>query len=446
VNPLLLTTLIIAGGQDGNVAGAAPKAGSAVPNPGLIGTPTDGGKPAGVDRTTVRRLVLKLDAADPAERGAAQRELLALGPGVLEHLAPVDAREHSAEQRIRLRELVPRLRELAARASAAGSIVEPPFGRPIPVMDMIRELERHSGNRFEDLRLTFNEAPDNPAITLERRRAGFWETLDEIGRKGRLGFYHAGEDRRIGIRGRVEKPGRIAYAGAFRFELERISVDRLLAGDDADAGCTLRMVALVEPRLRPLAISLAAKGLEAEDDRGAVHHLANDTPFETQLERDAYQFPLVIRVGAPLRVATSFKRIEAAFEVTVPSAIETLTLPMKAGATAATPGLRVTVTRVDLDEGQWKVSVVTEDLAPTSIDSHLQPLLEQEFALMDPAGGRQSATGGSSSLFREEHRSGMEYIIADPRGQPGDKRVQLRVPVGAIKVPAKARFENIPLP
>lgn len=401
--------------------------------------------PPKIEDSEVQRLVTALDAEARIDREQAEKELLSLGPEVLKWLPPLDDPNLSAEQRQRLRRLVPSLWEAKLKGDVAGSEVE--LSQPLPFGDAIEKLGQQSGNDLADMRPELGHEVTNPQVQLGAGKQRFWRALDEILEQSGTSLYFHSQDRKLGILGRPVRWGPIAYAGALRLEATRIVLERYLSETGEPASCILQIEGAIEPRLRPLLLEIDTTQCTARDDRGESLGFLGPERFPIMIDPDSFQFPLSIRMDVPSREAKAIAEISGEIIVSLPTSLETIELPALAASERTTPALRVRIGTVADDEGIWTVPIeVSQLLSAPASESYLDAGMQNELYLLDKEGDRVEANGGMNVIPSDDGVWRAEYLFVDLPGSPEDYRVVLKAPAGISKVPVPFQLKDIPLP
>lgn len=413
----------------------------------------DATKPADPSRTDadkVRILIRQLDADNRADRDAATDALVKFGPEVLKHIPPLDDKGLSAEQRQRLRRIMPRLWQSRLDADISGRMVDL-GGKPMPLLDAVKKISADSGNRVVDMREQFNQEVTNPEISVGKKF--FWQSLDSIAMQAKASCYFATEDRSIGLVGRPKKFGPLSYAGAFRFELQRLVLERPF--DDAKTADPFAMVkfeVLFEPRLRPVVVEVDSSSITATDDKGRTISYSGQKDISFPLERDGYAFPLTVKLESPKRDAVKLTKLAGQIYVSMPIHIERFEfaeLEIDKPAEKTSPGVRVVLNRLGVQEGTWTASMTFETLAEGGgkVESHIRSAMELEVYLEQKSDGKRfKQNGGLNTVADEPGKTSIDYLFVDAPGKPKDYRLVVNAPTGIGRVPVKFSFENIPLP
>ena len=213
---------------------------------------------------SVSELVDGLDANRLAQRQQAERDLIALGPGILDSLPEPDGR-FSAEAQQRLRRIRRELEQMRAEQAADAKLIQ---------LDAVQSLDE-ALTRIHDLSgIEFATQPNFDAqidLNLGSPQT-FWTTLDTVldAANADVNFY-MGEPGQLGISARgEERPSRTdsaAYAGIYR--LEPLSVfSRRNLHNPALSGLSVTTEIAWEPRLTPIGLSLPLDSVLAVLDDG----------------------------------------------------------------------------------------------------------------------------------------------------------------------------------
>jgi hypothetical protein len=216
-----------------------------------------------VTREAVEELIRSLDANTLAERRRAERQLLDLGPEVLRFL-PAPELIESLSAREAIRAIRPQLESRAARESSAASVVTLQGERSLP--EIVSELARQSRNR-----VVLAEGLSDMQVSVDWNLSTFWDCLDDLCARARLEWQFVKDEPAIRISPvSGNRPAILAIqrTGPFRVAVDQAEV-RFVVGAGPQKILRLTGRILVEPRLRPLFLSMAARELKAKtnDDR-----------------------------------------------------------------------------------------------------------------------------------------------------------------------------------
>jgi hypothetical protein len=396
----------------------------------------------------VQQLVRQLDVDSRESRELAEKKLLDLGPTALPHLPSPDAKDVSAEQRQRLRRILPGLWKKKLEQEVAGSRVTLGPGK-MTLAEAVASLRKQSGNAVTDMREQLNEDVLNPTLELNLKNVPFWQAIDQVARDGGLSLYFETEDRSLGLRLKSAGGRPVDLSGAFRFEVDKLILERMLDEEGAsEFRASVR--ALVEPRLKPMLIELDSAKIIATDDKGRALVPAGPDEIPIAVDPATIAIPLVLRFAAPPRDATKIAKLQGELAVWLPAHTQTFKFPALApgkGAAQSSSGQRVEVRGMTVEDGVWSYPIIVESPpldAPA--ESHLQAAIENEVYLEKADGARFRQNGGMSTIVDEPGRSGAEYLFVDAPGKPEDYTLVVRAPAGVTSVPVRFTFKDLPLP
>lgn len=421
----------------------------------LLASPQD---PALKDRITA--LVARLAGPDAGDRAAAEKTLSALEPRALELIpveppagADTDAKERLARVRSTL--------ESAAESQALQARRVTIQGQGLRLTEVLRELQRQSGNRITDLREASGAEATNPTLDLDLNDVPFFQALDVVAKQADLALNCFTENGSIGLMPpdalMPTEPGAppvprgqplLQYPGPLRVEFKRIATSRELA---TSLGRTSLQFELVwEPRLRPMLLALKAEGIQVRDDAGrAVPPDVQGESLSVMLRPESPIIELNLNVEAPDRSARRLKSVQIDGAMTIPAGLRQfqfarLDQPNQAQKQGE---LGVTLIGSEVDENQWKFQLKLE--LPGNggnFESYQQGMFNNRLWLQKADGSRFEHNGGFSTYGAGGQALGFEYIFVDVPGKLSDYRLVYETPSRVVTLPVTFTFTDIPLP
>lgn len=410
----------------------------------------------------VGELIAKLDAPRLADRDAAEKALVALGPAALDVLPHAD-KKLSAEVRQRLVRVRRQLELAFARSAAKASLITL-ADEERPLSEVLAALAKQSGNAIIDGRAESN--PDaasrsDPRIRLAFDKTPFWQALDRTLDAGgySLKVRDAAGDRSLALvvvargEGEPSRGERAAYRGPLRFAIKDINVTRA-SGDDRGL---LRVVLETawEPRLRPISFALAAADLKAADDRrrplaaatpsaewataslGGQAAIRLSLPFDAPAE-DARSLSLRGRVTALVGGADVVFRF--ADPATKPGAsVAAAAASQKIGDAT----VRLESFRRQDDRWQARFRVIYEN-PHEAVQSHFDWLYTRRAALAIGDELRQPSRYDAQAAH--EGVTAMYEFPARDGDRPADFTLEYTTPAVILSLPYEFQFDGIPLP
>lgn len=405
---------------------------------------------------TVERLVRQLDAEELGERDAAEKALVALGPGALAAL-PAELKDLPAEAAERLARVRQQLEKLHVTQSLKPTLITLQ-GKKMPLEKVLEAFSAQSGNRVVDHRENFGQQADPLTLDVNLSATPFWQALDQVLDLGQLSIYPYGsEGAGVFVVARPKHhsspKGRVAYAGAFRVEAQRIDASRDLRSG-APGVLRLALALSWEPRLTPIAVvhplaSLKATGddgeaIAAADSQGQVDVDIQDTSstieFELPMQMPPRRITRLASVKGQLQVLLRGPEGEFRFEK----------LPIDAKGddekVQQTRGdATVSISRVRKNLEVWELTMTARFEHPSrALESHRGWILNNKAVLTDRK-GKIIEPGGYEMVGQSGNEVGIKYLFELPQGPKGLAFVYT-TPVAIIEVPVDYELRDLPLP
>ena len=277
-----------------------------------------------------RRLVRQLDARQLTERDSAERELIELGPAVLD-LLPSPSPRMPAETVQRLARIRRTLERRRAESIALGSSITHEQAER-KLSEWFETLEQQTGNKIVDFRDQFGQQADDPIIELAFDETPFWNALDALLDHANLDVYPFAGESAVAVVGRAaeqtDRAARASYAGSFRLEPLEMFARRDLRNSTVHT-LRLRLRASWEPKLRPIAIRQSMADLKAfGPDDEPLETVGQQAPREIILRPDAIATDLDIPLEPPARDIDRIARLEGTFQLLLPAGPRLSDLPI----------------------------------------------------------------------------------------------------------------------
>ncbi|NIL98326.1 MAG: hypothetical protein GTO53_04850, partial [Planctomycetales bacterium] len=360
----------------------------------------------------VRRLVQQLDAGQLDQRREAQQRLIELGPKILPHL-PQPRTRMSAQLKESIRQVRSRLESQAAQEAVNASRVTLDVQEQ-PVLEVLKEFSRQTGNSIVDFRHFRRQPKHNPPVSVRCEKMPFWPALDMVFSKaGLVAYPYAIDDqgeplRAVAFVNRVEPAGSplkwVHYQGGFRFEPLYVVTRRGLR-DPVQNKLELEIEVAWEPRLAPVSLKVLYDSFKCLDDTGEPLALEVRGQQEIDLHSGTVsRFPVQYRL--PAKQAERLGSLQGTIEGLIPGGHETFRFDKlaaaknrkqkKAGATVVLQQVRK-VNRPQEDQDQigegpsgsiWEVRILVQfETAGAALESHLMDwVTENDARLIDPQG------------------------------------------------------------
>lgn len=398
----------------------------------------------------VRRLVRQLDDDSLANRQAAEKELISLGPEVVELLPPV-TRNTSAEVKVRLDRVRKALEVAAAEAAAKASTVT--LEGEMPLFEALAALEKQTGNKIMDFRGQFGQQRTDPKVTADFDKTPFWVALDRLLDQAEMTVYNfSGREGVVAVIGRNardrNRSDRGTYSGLFRFEPVAIEGRRDLRNSQ-NHSLKFMMEVVWEPRLTPIVLQLALPEQRAIADTGDPIQVDSrksrlEIPVESSIAAAELQVPLVL----PDRNVKKLTSLKGKLVALVPGLIEAFEFENLEGAKAVEQ--RKADVSVILDQVRKNVEVyevrvrVRFGEADKALESHRGWIYNNEAYLLDPQGNKID-NDGLQAYRQDVNEVGVAYMFVREEGLKGCKLVY-KTPVLIVKMPVEYELKDIELP
>ena len=214
-------------------------------------------------RRRVEELVKQFDANTLSERSRAERELLEIGADALPLLPSLDLVE-TVSARESLKRLRVELERRTARDSSEASRVT--LRGEMTMAALVNKIENQTKN---GLKLVSEEGSESALLTVDWEKLPFWTVMDDLCRRGKRTWRFSKDQSTIEVlAASSERRSELVAqtAGAFRIAVEGVEI-RPIVGDDSQRLVRINGRIAIEPRLRPLFLSMAAKSLTAMDEK-----------------------------------------------------------------------------------------------------------------------------------------------------------------------------------
>jgi hypothetical protein len=400
----------------------------------------------------VKRLVHQLDAAELAEREAAEQQLVELGPPVLD-LLPTATSRMSAEAKERLGRVRDKLERAEAEGVAQASLVTLTAENQL-LSKVLSQIEEQTGNKVVDYREQRGQPGRDPNISVSLDKVPFWQALDTVLDEAGSTIEPYAEDIADALAiidrsemevARRERPA--AYAGPFR--LEGASIESTVDfRNPAARTLNLELSLAWEPRLRPITIDQPLANLSAEDESGSPIAIAGegqsvDSTILAGMHATEVQIPLVLPERSVERIAS----LKGKFTALLPGRIETFRFEdlKKSNQQRRRAGVAVTLESVRKNNEVYEVRVrVRFDEASGALQSHLDWVSNNEAYLEGP--DKDTIMPDGQEKYREtEDEFGMAYYFGLDGKLAGHTFVY-KTPAVIVEVPVEYEIKDLPLP
>lgn len=394
-------------------------------------------------RAKARELVLQLNAPELAEREAAEKALIDMGPKVLPFLPRTSSRT-PAEVRQRLARVIQAVERVSAARAVEATKVTLSGGHP--VADVFAELEKQTGNKvigFEDV---------GSDIDIDFKDKPYWQALDEILDKASLSvnqFSQESGQLTVMARpdGQIDRVGRAHYAGLFRYEAVRVqSVRELLNPTLENMRVTLNVS--WEPRLTPISLSQPFDQITALDADGNALEMTAEGQQNVPVQPGMTSVELELPFPLPSRDVKKIGSLKGEMLAMLPGRVERFEfsrLRNVSNEDQRRAGVTVTLERVRKAEALYKFWIrVRFDDAANALESYRGWIFRNRAYLVAPD-GEEMEPASLETTFQGDNEIGVAYYFDREEGIDGC-RFRYETPAMIIQLPVKYEIKDIELP
>jgi hypothetical protein len=392
----------------------------------------------------IRRLLRLLDDDDLAVRDRAEKDLIELGPQLLD-LLPTSDVGLSAEVKDRLSRVRKALETVAVESAIAASTVS--LDGEMSLAKAAAEIERQTGNKLIGV-----EGRD-ATIKLTVKDAPFWTVLDQVLDQAGLDVNpYGGFGDRLTLAARPEEElprfGRASYSGIFRFEAASAQAVRNLRNPRI-SGLKLLLNVAWEPRTRPISLEQPLDKITAVDENGNAIPIDGEVgELRADVQTDIPSVDLYLPFRLPDRGVKKIASLKGEMTALVPGRVETFEfegLAMGENVEQRRAGVTVVFESARKNVDAYEVRIrVKFDEAANALESYRDWIYRNETYLIDRE-GKKADVAAFNTTRQEINEIGLAYIYVLDKGLENYKLVY-RTPAAIIKRPFTYELKEIPLP
>ncbi|XZE35499.1 hypothetical protein SH501x_000998 [Pirellulaceae bacterium SH501] len=408
--------------------------------------PENGGEKSAAPNADVVSLVQRLDSNRTSEREDAERELVEMGPEVLEKLPPVRDTD-SSEMLLRLERIRSTLESKDQASLLLPTRIE--LTGTMTGAEALRKIASSSGNAIP---LEDTQGLD---LTIDARfsKTTFWEAFDEVLDQLNLTVMPGdGESIRL-IPQSESAPLRIqsaAYSGPFRLEPIQVTKSSNLSSPDRST-LTIDFLFAWEPRLDPSLITFPAQKLQLLCDNGEILRMRSSQDLSF-IPVGGSQLQISLEFPMPSKQAKKIDRLQGVFQAAVPGRMAGVSfsdLTNKRNAKLINGALSVTLeqARKNRDVYELLVAVQHRGAASSGNDSDVSSQAWstlQDVYILDGKDQKIENVGWSTTRMTEKEM-GMSFLFELEKGLEGCKFV-FRAPGSLHVQEVDFALVDIPLP
>ncbi len=392
----------------------------------------------------VRRLVRQLDDDELARRVEAEKQLISLGPHVLDHLPPITPRT-SAEAKGRLTRIRKTLETEAAEAATRQSLVT--LHGALSLADAVAQLEKQTGNKIVGFENRGGE------VDLDFEKQPFWPVLDQILDQVGLDInQYGGYGDRLTLAARPDEQtpryGHASYNSIFRFEGMRLGAMRDLKNPQVNS-LRLTMQVMWEPRTQPISLEFPLSQIELKDETGQSLPVDETLgELHAEVQNDIPAVDIILPMSLPSRDVKKIASLKGKMTAMIPGRVETFRFDgvdtasrveqQRAGVTVTFEQLRKNVELYEVRIG------VRFDKAANALESH-RGWIYRNAAYLVGADNERIEPATFETTWQEVDGIGMAYLFDLEKGPKGYSFVY-KTPAAIVKMPFEYELKDIDLP
>ncbi|HEX3600868.1 MAG TPA: hypothetical protein VHU84_12040 [Lacipirellulaceae bacterium] len=386
----------------------------------------------------IARLVDQLNDDKPAERDAAEKQLVDLAGATTAQsdrflvLLPKDNDQMPLAVRDRLGRIRQQVEDRVSKSATAGSTITL-AAQKMPLLDVLKSIEQQTSNKFIDNRDEQEPGEKGANITLDLKNEPFWPAIDQILDQAKLGINSYGGEDALSIvaRGNDDGPrvGRANYVGPFRLEAIGVQGERNLR-QPKQTSLKMQLEVAWEPRLRPIALSQPVTDVHATTDTGSELVISQpDAVQDVEVPNGTQAAEIVLPFDLPARDVKKIAKLHGKLRALVPGRHVKFEFdkPTKAaGKSQQLGGVQVTLDDVRKNGAVWEVHMrFALDEANGALQSHRNWVFQNLSYLVDKDGKRIENAGmettrqtanevGTAYLFDVESFDGLTWVYETP--------------------------------
>jgi hypothetical protein len=405
----------------------------------------------------IEQLQKQLESADINQRTSAEKELITLGPVVLDYLEPApeassDALERIARIRAKLEKLAIEKYTQASRVTLKGKY---------SLEKAMTAISEQTGNRIsvDQLPAPYLEKE----LQLELQDIEFWSALYTVLNQGSVMIdAYGGEAGTIKIipdmsklktgdqRATASVSAPRCLAGMFDFSVSRIISERRFAENNAVQGSStqLSVVARWEPRLQPISVEMPFEFITVVDENNEELKLLRDEGvFHAAASAEFPEIELIIPLQLVDRTVKRIHKVEAVLVALLPGRQETFRFKtirqLQPGAELRKGGAVVTFEGVNRNDDLFGVTLkLSFDQSFNALESHRAWAYDNPMYLEDEQGNKVEPVT-LEGLRQSNEEVAIRYYFAD---DPKDHRIIYKTVAAIVKQDIQVKLRDIDLP
>ncbi|VAX40054.1 hypothetical protein MNBD_PLANCTO02-2770 [hydrothermal vent metagenome] len=403
-----------------------------------------------VSQTEVSRWIKQLDSNKRAERRTAQASLLKAGPAILSLLPAPELIQHNSVRET-VRQIRIQLEHAKAKQSVAGSKVSITGKQTLKAV--IAAMTKQTKNKIDDSQLT-------PAILAKQKEVHFKETPFRKAIDALESIYFIQAEAELLNQKLVLRPrqtsGKIVKqmthdTGPFRVTIHSAQ-RRKLFGDDTNHLLRATFQIVVEPRLRPLFMTLHNKEIAATANQQTLKHYNPDARIELALGEGGKNLQFSVDYLIPKKQVIKKVAFAGKANMLIAAGEEAITftnLLKTTGVSRRRGGVTVRINNVDFIEkkkkshaAKFKIAV-SYDTGGPAFESHRTWIFHNLVYLKGSTGKRIHRNAKFGTTLQKDGAIAVEYNFDHLTESISKYKFVYVAPTLLINVPVTFKFTNV---
>ncbi|MCA9007334.1 MAG: hypothetical protein KDA70_18835, partial [Planctomycetaceae bacterium] len=403
----------------------------------------------------VDQLITQLDDNQRQVREQAESKLIDLGKPVLSLLPPPELAA-TASVREAIRRVKLQIEKQAALDSLHSSLIT--LKGSYPLKTTLQQISTQSGNQLDLHKIS--EDILNKKIQVKFDKTPFWQAIDELNQEQSLTYQINGSNDSLQFQLRSEPDStspfidqRVYYDGPFRITVLDLK-SRPLRGSSGNL-LSVKFRVEVEPRLRPLFLSYAAKEIQCRTSQS--NQLSPFTP-QAKLELPLGEGGKNVNFTMTWILNSEQKNLTFDIQGALQMELAAETLPITFDNLYQSEGAirrrgNVSVELVDVEQSKLPASqtlniriALSYDYGGPAFESHRTWIYHNRAFLENPDGQKYWLNGASHTTLESAGKIGVSYEFKELPPQLNKPRFTYLAPTLITAAPIRFHFENLKLP
>lgn len=401
----------------------------------------------------IARLQFQMKSVQIPERDAAEKELIAMGEIVLDHLEESKASD-SADYRDRVVRVRSALEKIAVAKNTQASSMKVEAGK-IPIQDLLKAIKKETGNDVVLGREVLLETSNKEIEFESSGQLEFWDVLNHLMDQTGLQIDpYDGETGQLALSETFARPGEeqvkpevlADYSGVMRFQITRIDSTKNLLRPNVNSS-RFNVLVRWEPRITPIAIDFPYSSVELVDEFDQKVPAEQQGVYTGIVTPEIPELEFLVATSLIDRQIEKIKSLKGEVEAVLPGRVETFRFKdvseMEEDTFQVKAGAKVTFGGIVKNEDLWGLRLsLGFDEENNALESHQAWVYNNEIYLVGEDGKKYPPIGSETFQQTNDQVGILYYFGDDPKGMD----LHYRTPAAVVKVKIPFVITEIPLP